>query len=184
MSYYAYGNGDIEFTSQLDTGSDSFKTLLKLFEKAWVEVEIHPKGNNCGGVTALCLHDDGNFEEEALLGAFEYAESFGIKEASMYYNDEFGEKWRYIFRSGEFVWEGGEVQYNNGFPDWHLIKDEWPPVPGAYICSVTDNARCGTGTWIDLVSFYGDREAGHSSDYYVVAWMPIPKPIEQEAMPA
>ena len=117
MSYYAYGNGDIEYDS-LDKDSTAFKDMLQKFEDARIEVRISD--------LSISLHDDGNYLEEHLDKALSLAiEAGDIKDGLIEYRDEYGERWRYVYSKDDrtFTYEEGEVYFHPlGAPDPEELK--------------------------------------------------------------
>ena len=119
MSYYAYGNGDIEYRSPLNTDSSVFKDMMQKFKDARIEVE---RTESC-----ISLHDDGNYLEEHLDEALSLACEVGdIKESYIVYKDEYGESWCYAYSEDtrSFTYETGEVYFRPlGAPDPEELKN-------------------------------------------------------------
>ena len=69
------------------------------------------------------------------------------------------------------IYENGTILEKDSCWYWEDIEGEWSEEDDCYIIP---------GGWWEFKHYNGDGELNHAVDDEVIAWMPLPKPYEEE----
>ena len=106
MSDCVYGNGYVKFKSAWNKEQKDVISEMASDYNFWLEED-----------DKISFSDDEEFSPEVL----DKLKQFDIKEGDIYCFDEYNEKWRYVFRNDEWVYEEGHTEYGNSNLDMNRL---------------------------------------------------------------
>jgi len=77
----------------------------------------------------------------------------------------------YMYITTTAIYENGTILEKDSCWYWEDIEGEWSEEDDCYIIP---------GGWWEFKHYNGDGELNHAVDDEVIAWMPLPKPYEEE----
>lgn len=107
MEFSANGAGDVTFKDNIKTIEKVFNIIDKIVDKNCMSLEYK---DNCNNGIAF-WETDSHWHEEYLMEVLDAIKPY-IKEGCLTYEGDDDCKWRYIFKDGEWEYQGGMVFYS------------------------------------------------------------------------